>query len=129
MDVRRVKLGWVALAVIVAFAASHMVSHLVSGGSSDYADNTSYTKSAWKTGTKANRLSTVKPSVSLTKALDQIGIPIFHDRIGDRVNILFYYTERYLDDKQANEQRETTPLVFIYRALFPADFGASSPTQ
>ena len=129
MDVRRVKLGWVALAVVVAFAGSHMASHLVLGGSSDYADKTSYMKSAWKTGTKANRLSTIRPSVSPTKVLDQLGIPTFHDRIGDRVNILFYYTERYLDDRQANEQRETTPLVFIYRTLFPADFGTPSPTQ
>ena len=91
-----------------------MVSHLVSGRSSGYADNTSYMKSDRKVG---------------TKVLDQIGITTFHDRIGERINILFYYTDRYLDDRQTNEQRETTPLVFIYRALSAADFGAPSPTQ
>ncbi len=60
----------------------------------------------------------------LADVVGNIGEPTCHDRIGDRVEILFYRTHRDRDDGRTNKLRETTPLVFIDGELSAVGFRA-----
>lgn len=71
---------------------------------------------------RASRIGALEQGAELNSVLDQVGTPTFHDRIGDRVNILFYRTHRDEDDGRTSKLRETTPLVFIDGKLAAKDF-------
>ena len=82
------------------------------------------TDANWETAQyeRAARIALLTLGAPLTVVRDDVGDPTFHDRIGDRVDILFYRTHRDSNDGRTSKLRETTPLVFIDGQLAAVGF-------